>query len=126
MPSDVLRPVAADWCRRRSRRVARAGFRPGNAAATTPAPVGGYRPQNVGRHHSAGELSHHNRMGGPALALDLCEELRAPVADSTVIRALNNGELGRAEFQVNLDGVTLTERGRKALISAYERRVSGE
>jgi len=69
---------------------------------------------------------HSSTRNKPALALDLCEELRAPVADSTVIRALNNGELGRAEFQVNLDGVTLTERGRKALISAYERRVSGE
>jgi len=31
-----------------------------------------------------------------------------------------------ADFTANLEGVALTERGRKALIGAYERRVTGE
>ena len=36
---------------------------------------------------------HSSERNKPALALDLCEELRAPVADSVVIHAFNNGEI---------------------------------
>lgn len=69
--------------------------------------------------HSAG----HNK---PALALDLMEELRAPVADSAVVWAINNGELREQDFRRDIDAVRLTERGRKALIAAYERRAESE
>jgi CRISPR-associated protein Cas1 len=62
----------------------------------------------------------------PALALDLSEEFRAPLADSTVIRAFNNGELQPRHFQSNLGSTTLTDKGRKSLIGSYERRVNTE
>ena len=69
--------------------------------------------------HSAGRNK-------PALALDLMEELRAPVADSAVLWAFNNGELREQDFRSELDVVRLTERGRKAVIAADERRVGSE
>jgi CRISP-associated protein Cas1 len=69
---------------------------------------------------------HTSSRNKPALALDLLEEFRAPVADSTVIRAFNNGELTVADFRSPLGTPTLTEHGRKALIAAYERRALGE
>jgi CRISPR-associated protein Cas1 len=66
---------------------------------------------------------HSSTRNKPALALDLCEEFRAPVADSTVIGAFNNGELHRSDFSDVLGATRLREDGRKILIAAYERRV---
>lgn len=69
---------------------------------------------------------HSSSRNKPALALDLLVEFRAPIADSTVIRALNNGELGTKDFVTRLGTCTLTEAGRKALIAGHERRVATE
>jgi CRISPR-associated protein Cas1 len=69
---------------------------------------------------------HTSGRNKPALALDLAEEFRAPLADSAVIRAFNNGELRSNDFQANFGAVTLTDKGRKSLIGAYERRVTTE
>ena len=69
---------------------------------------------------------HSSTRNKPALALDLCEELRAPVADSVVIGAINNGEIGPADFSTALGSTRLRDRGRRALIAAYERRVESE
>ena len=69
---------------------------------------------------------HTSTRNKPALALDLCEEFRAPVADSTVIGAFNNGELGVADFTDVLGATRLRDGGRRALIAAYERRVQTE
>jgi CRISP-associated protein Cas1 len=69
---------------------------------------------------------HTSTRNKPALALDLCEEFRAPVADSTVVGAFNNGELGLRDFSDVLGSTRLREPGRRALISAYERRVQTE
>ena len=66
---------------------------------------------------------HSSARNKPALALDLCEELRAPVADSVVIGTFNNGELGPEDFSSVLGTPRLRDRGRRALIAAYERRV---
>ncbi len=66
---------------------------------------------------------HSSERNKPALVLDLCEELRAPVADSVVLGAFNNGELKMSSFSDVLGVVNLRETGRRALISAYERRV---
>jgi CRISPR-associated protein Cas1 len=74
----------------------------------------------------AGGMLHSAGRNKPALALDLMEEFRAPVADSAVAWAINNGELGARDFRRDLDAVRLTPRGRKALIAAYERRASTE
>jgi CRISPR-associated protein Cas1 len=74
----------------------------------------------------AGGVLHSAGRNKPALALDLMEELRAPVADSSVVWAINNGELRERDFRRDLDAVRLTDRGRKALIAAYERRAESE
>ncbi len=66
---------------------------------------------------------HTSSRNKPALALDLCEEFRAPVADSSVVGAFNTGELRRTSFSDVLGTTRLREDGRKALIAAYERRV---
>lgn len=70
----------------------------------------------------AGFLHSSNR-NKPALALDLAEEFRAPVADSVVIRCFNNGELSGSDFTDVLGTTRMRDTGRKALITAYERRV---
>jgi CRISPR-associated protein Cas1 len=67
---------------------------------------------------------HSSARNKPALALDLCEEFRAPVADSTVLGALNNGEIKAADFSDVLGVTKLRPSGRRALIAAYERRVT--
>lgn len=69
---------------------------------------------------------HRPRFGRPALALDLAEEFRPIVAESVVINLINNGEMGPADFVVRAAGVTLTTSGRKAVLSAYERRMATE
>ncbi|MGH3926727.1 MAG: CRISPR-associated endonuclease Cas1, partial [Pseudonocardiaceae bacterium] len=69
---------------------------------------------------------HSSERNKPALVLDLCEEFRAPVADSVVLGAFNNGELKESSFSDVLGVVNLRETGRRALISAYERRVRTE
>lgn len=67
---------------------------------------------------------HSSGRNKPALALDLCEELRAPIADSVVVGALNNGEIKDADFATIEGSVRLRDRGRAALLGAYERRVT--
>lgn len=69
-------------------------------------------------------LLHQPHFGRPSLALDLAEELRPLVADSTVIMAINNGEIRERDVVRRGQAVALTETGRKKLIRAYERRVS--
>lgn len=69
---------------------------------------------------------HSSGRNKPALALDLSEEFRAPVADSVVLGAFNNGELRGTSFSKVLEGCRLRDSGRTALISAYERRVMTE
>ena len=66
---------------------------------------------------------HSSGRGKPALALDLMEEFRAPIADSVAISSFNNGELGRKSFMTAFADHRLTDRGRKQLITAFERRV---
>lgn len=74
----------------------------------------------------AGGVLHSAGRNKPALALDLMEELRAPVADSAVVWAINNGELRERDLRRDVDAIRLTQHGRKALIAAYERRASAE
>jgi CRISPR-associated protein Cas1 len=69
-------------------------------------------------------LMHQPHFGRPSLALDLAEELRPLVADSTVIMAINNGEIRERDIVRRSGAVALTDTGRRKLIRAYERRVS--
>lgn len=71
-------------------------------------------------------LYHRPRFGKPALALDLAEEFRPLVGDSTVLTAINNGELEASDFIERAGGVALTDDGRKKFIRAYERRMQTE
>jgi CRISPR-associated protein Cas1 len=67
---------------------------------------------------------HRPRYGKPALALDLMEPFRPVIADSTVVGAFNNGELGADDFQDRMGGVQLLPHARRRLIAAYERRLA--
>ena len=69
---------------------------------------------------------HVARPGRPSLALDLMEPLRPILADSAVLMALNNGELGQSDFVRAATGCNLTSQGRRKLIAAYERRLDQE
>lgn len=73
-------------------------------------------------HHGFLHSSGRNK---PALALDLAEEFRAALADAVVVGAFNNGELKRHDFTSSLGSTALRDKGRKALIAAYERRLQG-
>ena len=68
-------------------------------------------------------LYHRPRHGRPALALDLMEPFRPIVADSSVLQALNNGEVKVRDFVFNGPACALKPAGRKALIAAFERRL---
>lgn len=71
-------------------------------------------------------LFHRPRFGRPAMALDLAEEFRPLLADSTVLTLINNKEVGAGDFIVRAGAVTLTSDGRKAVIRAWERRMRTE
>ena len=66
---------------------------------------------------------HSSSRNKPALALDLMEEFRASVADSVVVRAFRNGELTEQDFSGEMGSCRMTDRGRKQLISGFERRM---
>jgi len=66
---------------------------------------------------------HRPRFGRPALALDLAEEFRPLVAESTTVNLINNGEVRPSDFLVRAGGVGLTADGRKKVLAAYERRL---
>jgi CRISPR-associated protein Cas1 len=69
---------------------------------------------------------HQPRPGRPALALDLMEEFRPLVADSVVLTAINTEIVQAGDFVHAAGAVALNERGRKAFLGAYERRLQQE
>ena len=70
---------------------------------------------------------HSSKRNKPALALDLMEEFRAPVADSVVQTVVNNGEVSPDGFIYSLgSSVRMSDMARKSLIGAYERRMQTE
>jgi CRISPR-associated protein Cas1 len=69
-------------------------------------------------------LYHAPKYGRPALGLDLCEEFRPLVADSTCVTLFNQGELNADDFVVRARGVALTPAGRRAVLAGYERRMN--
>ena len=66
---------------------------------------------------------HQPRFGRPSLALDLMEEFRPLLADSTVIAAINNGVVTSDDFVQTGQACAMTAPGRKKVILAYERRM---
>lgn len=69
---------------------------------------------------------HQPRFGRPALALDMMEPFRPLVADSTVLTVINNGEVQANDFVQSAGSCNLTDKGRKAFIAAFERRMGHE
>jgi CRISPR-associated endonuclease Cas1 len=69
---------------------------------------------------------HQSRYGRPALALDVMEPFRPLLADSAVLMAINNGEVGAGDFMRAGGAVNLNEKGRRAFIAGFERRMSQE
>jgi CRISP-associated protein Cas1 len=56
-------------------------------------------------------LYHRPRFGRPALALDLAEEFRPLLADSTMLTLVNNREISASDFVVRAGAVNLTADG---------------
>lgn len=71
-------------------------------------------------------LYHRPKFGRPALALDLAEEFRPLIGDSTVLTAINNGVVSKDDFIERAGAVSLTQGGRRKFIQVYERRMSSE
>lgn len=69
---------------------------------------------------------HQPRYGRPALALDMMEPFRPLLADSSVLLAINNGEVRPTDFVSAGDRVNLTTEGRKRFIGSFERRLAQE
>lgn len=60
--------------------------------------------------------------GRPALALDLMEPFRPAWVDTSMLRLLATGGIERDDFHCAGVGVSLSARGRRRVIRAYERR----
>ncbi|MCL5099111.1 MAG: CRISPR-associated endonuclease Cas1 [Candidatus Omnitrophica bacterium] len=67
---------------------------------------------------------HQPRFGRPAMALDLMEEFRPLVAESTVLNCINNRAITPADFVRAGQAVNLTAGGRKRFFQIYEQRMS--
>lgn len=79
----------------------------------------------VGIDPAAGYL-HSLRPGRASFALDLLEELRAPLCDRFVLSLVNKGQLSKSDFERDEEAVLLNEHGRRTLLSAWEKRKQEE
>lgn len=69
---------------------------------------------------------HSSQYGKPALALDITEEFRPLVVDSTVLTVINNHMLDLDDFDDELDSVWLRDAARKRYLTALEERFNTE
>ena len=70
---------------------------------------------------------HALRPGRPALALDLMEELRAPLADRLALTLINRAQLRPEDFTVRVGGaVSLSDDARKLVLTEYQKRKQDE
>lgn len=66
---------------------------------------------------------HQDRPGRKSLALDLMEELRAPLADRFVLTLINRGQMKLDDFVTEASGaVRLKDDARKTFLTAYQER----
>jgi CRISPR-associated protein Cas1 len=68
-------------------------------------------------------IYHRARAGRPSLALDLMEEFRPLIVDSTVLSLVNTREIRSSHFDRRGRAIVLTTDGRRNLIRAIERRL---
>jgi CRISPR-associated protein Cas1 len=66
---------------------------------------------------------HQPKYGRPALALDMAEEFRPLIGDSVVLTLVNKGEVDANDFIYRAGAVALSNRGRRKILAAYERRM---
>jgi CRISPR-associated protein Cas1 len=69
---------------------------------------------------------HRPRFGKPALALDLMEEFRPLLADSVLLTLVNGLRLTPGDFAASAGRYSLIPSGRRAVISAFEQRLTTE
>ncbi len=69
---------------------------------------------------------HRPGFGKPALALDLMEEFRPLIVDSTVLTVLNTRALSSSDFRIEPGNVRLTDDGRKIFLTKLEERFNSE
>lgn len=69
---------------------------------------------------------HRPQFGRPSLALDLMEEFRPLIGDSTVIGAINNRIVDEGDFVTSGGSVALSDRARRKFVQAYEQRLTQE
>ncbi len=82
--------------------------------------------EGVGLDPQVGYL-HAIRPGRPALALDLLEELRAPVSDRLVLTLINRRQITTDDFDLGPGGaVALSDSGRRKVVVAYQKRKTEE
>jgi len=67
---------------------------------------------------------HQPRFGRPALALDIMEEFRPLIAESTVLSAINNRMITEKDFVRAGRAVNLSAAGRKQFFVGYEARMN--
>jgi CRISPR-associated protein Cas1 len=82
--------------------------------------------EGVGLDPQVGYL-HALRPGRPSLALDLVEEFRSFLADRLALTLINRRQLTAADFEERPGGaVSLTEKGRRTVLTAYQERKKEE
>ncbi len=81
--------------------------------------------ETVGIDPAAGYL-HSLRPGRASFALDMIEELRAPLCDRFVISLFNKGMLSKKDFEEGEEAVMLNDHGRRTLIANWQKRKQEE
>lgn len=82
--------------------------------------------ESVGLDPTVGFL-HRDRPGRPSLALDLMEELRAPLADRLALSLVNRRQLRTHDFRKMEGGaIMLTDDARKLVLTAWQERKKEE
>lgn len=81
--------------------------------------------ETVGLDPAVGCL-HTLRPGRPSLALDMVEELRAPLCDRFVVSLFNRGQLSSKDFEQNEEAVFLNDRGKRTLLTSWQKRKQEE
>lgn len=77
--------------------------------------------ESIGLDPAAGYL-HTLRPGRPSFALDLMEELRGPLCDRFVLTLFHRKQLYAAHFEKNEEAVFLNEKGRRTVLTAWQKR----
>jgi CRISPR-associated protein Cas1 len=75
----------------------------------------------VGLDPAAGYM-HTIRPGRASLALDLMEELRAPLCDRMAISLVHLGQISKDDFLIDAEGIKLKDKSRKKVITQWQER----